>query len=458
MVRLTEHDKEEYANHLVGLLKEQAKEQFRTDFLELHPTDQMEIFDSLDKVDRKLVYEYLQPAEFAEIFQEMDINEQKVIAMELDDEYLAEMFNNMYADDIADFLAEIKEAKAKAILGAMDKEDADDVKELLSYPPETAGAIMTKEFIAIRKDNKVADVIVQLRQDGPDAETIYYLYVVDAKDKLVGVVSLRDLIVSPDETRIEEIMSTRVVSVEAHLDQEEVAKLIKKYDFLAAPVVTSTGELIGIVTIDDVMDVVEEETEEDFGEISAVRGSIDTNISAFQAGRKRAPWIVVLMFLGLVTAGVIGEFEETLEAYILLAAFIPLIMDSAGNTGTQALAVVVRGLAVGTIDRSSIGKMLKREFGTGVFLGLIAATTLMIIVPLLYPEGGFILAGIVGVSLFLTLCFSTMVGATVPLIINKLKIDPAVASGPFITTINDIMGLIIFFSIATALLDYLPVL
>lgn len=250
-------------------------------------------------------------------------------------------------------------------------------------------------------------------------------------------------------------MLTRVRAVETHTDQEEVARIMRKYDFLAVPV-TAQGKLVGIVTVDDIMDVVEEETEEDFGEISAVRGSIDTNISAFTAGKKRAPWIVMLMFLGLVTAGVIGEFEETLEAYILLAAFIPLIMDSAGNTGTQALAVVVRGLAVGSVEGSSIGKMLKREFGTGVILGLIAAVTLMIIVPFLYPEGGFLLAAIVGVSLFLTLCFSTMVGATVPLIINKLKIDPAVASGPFITTINDIMGLIIYFSLATALLDYLP--
>lgn len=456
MVRLTEHDKEEYANHIVLLLKDQAKEQFRKDFLELHPTDQMEIFDTLDAVGRKLVYDYLQPAEFAEIFQEMDIEKQKVIAMELNDTYLAEMFNNMYADDIADFLAEIKEAKARAILGAMDKEDADDVKELLSYPPETAGAIMTKEFIAIRKDNRVADVIIRLRKEGPDAETIYYLYVVDDKDKLVGVVSLRDLIISPDERRIEEIMSTRVVSVEAHLDQEEVANLIKKYDFLAAPVVTSTGELIGIVTIDDVMDVVHEETEEDFGEIAAVRGSLDANISAFAAAKKRAPWIIILMFLGLITAGVINGFEETLSDYILLALFIPLIMGSAGNTGTQALAVVVRGLSVGTVDRSTIRKMLKREFGTGILLGIICAITLLIVVPIVYPAGGFLLAVIVGLSLFITLCFSTMVGATIPLIINKLKIDPAVASGPFITTINDIMGLMIYFSVATALLDYLP--
>lgn len=218
--------------------------------------------------------------------------------------------------------------------------------------------------------------------------------------------------------------------------------------------VTDNGRLVGIVTVDDVMDVIEEETEEDFGEISAARGSLDTSISSVVAARRRAPWIIMLMFLGLITASVIGQFEETLEEVILLAVFIPLIMDSAGNTGTQALAVVVRGLALGTVDSSSLFRMLKREFATGIMLGIFCAITLFVIVPIIY--GSFWLAFIVGVSLFLTLSISTMVGATVPLIINKLKIDPAVASGPFITTINDILGLLIYFSIATALLQYLP--
>ena len=456
MVRLTEHTREEYTKQVLDALNANEKDHFREIFLELHPTDQAEIFIGLDEDKRKRVYEFLTPSEFAEIFQALQVENQKEISLELNEKYAAQMFNDMYADDVADFLGEIEEdGKAEKILKAMDKEEAADVKELLAYPPETAGAIMTKEFVAIKASSTTADVIELLRKEGPDAETIYYLYVIDKSDKLVGVVSLRDLITAPTTEIIENIMSTRIVSVSVTDDQEEVAKLIKKYDFLAAPVVTADGVLVGIVTVDDIMDVIEEEAEEDFGELNAARGSMDANISAFTAAKKRAPWIVMLMFLGLITAGVIGEFEETLEAVILLAVFIPLIMDSAGNTGTQALAVVVRGLAVGTVDRS-IGKMLKREFGTGLMLGLICAITLLIVVPFLYPEGGFILAGIVGVSLFLTLTFSTMVGASVPLIIRKLKIDPAVASGPFITTINDIMGLMIYFSIATALLDYLP--
>ncbi|OLO40583.1 magnesium transporter [Alkalihalophilus pseudofirmus] len=452
MVRLNEQTREEYVNHILHVLKDNDKAQFREAFLELHPTDQMDIFSNLEKDQRQLVYGYLSAAEFAEVFQELDIDEQKSIALELDDDFIAEMFNNMYADDVADYLAEIKDVKAKAILSAMDKEDADDVKELLSYPPETAGAIMTKEYISIKASQTTSEVINLLREQGPDAETVYYLYVVDEKDKLVGVISLRDLIIAPTTEKIENIMSSRVVSVEAHMDQEEVAKLIKKYDFLAAPVVTSTGELIGIVTVDDVMDVLEDEATEDLGEISAVRGATDVNVTAFTAAKKRSPWIILLMFFGLITAGVIGTFEETLEEIVLLAVFIPLIMDSAGNTGTQSLAVTVRALATGTLEKKGLWNTVKREFGTGMMLGLICAVTLILVVPFLY---GYMIAFIVGVSLFLTLSIATVVGATVPLLINKLKLDPAIASGPFITTVNDILGLLIYFSIATSLIHYL---
>ncbi len=455
MVRLDQQNREEYTNKIIQTLNDQDMNNFRDLFLELHPTDQIEFLETTNKKQRTIIYKYIKPIEFAEIFQGLEVTKQKIYMAELPQNYAIDVLNHMSYDDIADFLGELPETTRELYLSLMNQEEAKEVIQLLKYEDRTAGAIMTTELISVSSSETIGIVMDRLRLEAPDAETIYYLYVIDEELNLVGVVSLRDLIVSPLERKIEEVMHTRVASVETHTKQEEVARKIKKYNLLALPV-TAQGKLVGIITVDDIMHVVEEETEEDFGEISAARGSMDTTISSFSAAKKRAPWIIVLMFLGLVTAGVIGEFEETLESYILLAVFIPLIMDSAGNTGTQALAVVVRGLALGAVDRGSISKMLKREFGTGIMLGLICAVTLLILVPIVYPEGGFLLAGIVGVSLFLTLCFSTMVGATVPLIINKLKIDPAVASGPFITTINDIMGLIIYFSIATALLDYLP--
>ncbi|WP_088032613.1 magnesium transporter [Evansella clarkii] len=454
MVRLNKHNRAQYENHIIEVLKQGDKDAFRESFLELHPTDQADIFVKLEGKMRKRVYEYVTPEEFAEVFQGLEVEEQKQTVQEADKKYLYEVFNNMYADDVADFLGEVQENKALEILTSMDQEEADDVKELLSYEDETAGAIMTKEFISIASMDRASDVIQRLRQEGPDAETVYYLYVADERNKLVGVVSLRDLIVADPGEIVENIMSTRVVSVTANTDQEEVAKLIRKYDFLAAPVVTNDGVLVGIVTVDDVMDVLEDEATEDIGEITAAKGATDVNISSFTAAKRRSPWIILLMFFGMITAGVIGQFEETLESIVLLAAFIPLIMDSAGNTGTQSLAVMVRSLATGSFEKKGLAHTIKREFGTGLMLGLICAAVLMVIVPIIYP-GQLMLGFIVAVSIFLTLSIATIIGAVVPVAINKLKLDPAIASGPFITTVNDILGLLIYFSIATALLQYL---
>src|SRR5699024_581398 len=252
-----------------------------------------------------------------------------------------------------------------------DKEKARKARGILSHEHETAGSIMTKELISISSTETVGTVLEELREEAPDAEIIYYLYVVDVDNVLVGVVSLRDLIISDPSTIIEDNMSTNPGSVAVDMDQEDVGNLNKKYDFLAAPVVSKENHLLGIVTVDDVIDILEDEATEDFGEISAAKGATDVNISAVAAARKRSPWIVTLMFFGLITAGVIGQFEDTLEQVVLLAAFVPMIMDSAGNVGTQSLTVAVRGLALGTIEKDNFWKMIRREFNTGVMIGLI---------------------------------------------------------------------------------------
>src|SRR5699024_4731485 len=300
---------------------------------------------------------------------------------------------------------------------------------------------------------QVADVVEKLRHDAPDAEIIYYLYVVDSEKRLVGVVSLRDLIVAPPNAVIKDVMSTRVISVTEDVDQEDVGKMIKKYDLLALPVVSSENHLLGIVTVDDVMDILEEETTEDFGEISAVKGATDINMSAFAAARKRSPWIIALMFFGMITAGIVESFEETLEQILLLDAFVPMIMDSGVNVVTQSLTRAVRGLALGTVGKRDLWRMVRREFSTGMLIGLACMALMMILIPLIF--GNWLVGIIVGVSIFLTLCIPSVVGAVIPIVINILKVDPAVASGPFITTINDILGLLIYFSIATALMDFL---
>lgn len=453
MVKLDELNREDYATEVLESLKKSQKNKFRELFLDLHPTNQIDIFVQLNQSLRERVYGFVDAEEFAELFEGLELDKQKQVISELKESYIANLFNAIPTDEIADFLAELELPAANKILASMDKERAQVVRELLTYTTETAGALMVKEYVTVKSKEKVSSVIDNLRFTAPDAETIYYLYVIDETDKLVGVLSLRDLIIAPAFETVENIMGTDIVTVNTNTDQEDVANLMKKYDFLAVPVVTNDHVLTGIITVDDVMHVMDEEVTEDFDEFIAAKGAIDVNISSFQAAKKRAPWIVMLIFFGFLTGGVIGQFEETLEEIVLLAVFIPLIMDAAGNAGTQSLAVVVRALATGSFEKKGLLSAVKREFGTGVMLGLITAVVLVILIPIVY--GSFALSFIVAGSLFLTLSFSTIIGAVVPVVIDKFKLDPAIASGPFITTVNDILGLIIYFTIATTFLSYL---
>ncbi|GEN56352.1 magnesium transporter MgtE [Halolactibacillus alkaliphilus] len=453
MIAFDEVNRTDYATDVLQALKQGDKKTFRELFLDLHPTNQLEIFVQLNRQLRQKLYELMTGNEFAEVFIELELEKQKLIINELTDQYMKELFDTIPTDDVADFLAELDKAEKDKILHAMAPEREMIIRELLSYPIETAGGLMAKEFITVSKNEKVSEVIDNLRFQAPDAETIYYLYVLDEQSKLVGVVSLRDLIISPAFETIDNIMGTDIVSVTTEMDQEEVYKIMKRYDFLAVPVVTKKGELTGIITIDDMMHVMEEEVNEDFDEFIAAKGGTDINISSFAAAKKRAPWIVMLIFFGFLTGGVIGSFEEALEEMVILAVFIPLIMDSAGNAGTQSLAVVVRAIATDSFEKRGLLSAIRRELGTGLLLGAITGTVLLIVIPIVY--GSFALSLIVASSLFITLSFSTITGAVVPVIITKLKLDPAIASGPFITTLNDILGLIVYFTIATTFMAYL---
>jgi magnesium transporter len=455
MKKISMKNREEYTYYLFLYLKNKQKDVFREEFLDLHPTDQVEILKQMSLEKRKRVYDYLTAEEFAELFKGLALHEQKQVFTELEDDYALEMLNELPADEITDFFSEIPDHISTYLLNKMEKTEAENIKLLLSYRDDSAGSLMTTEFIKISPNATVSQVMEQLRIEGMDAETIYYLYVVDEKlDKLIGVVSLRELISTPTEITVDQVMKEQVVTVSATTDQEQVSTIIKDYNLLAVPVVTPEDRIIGIVTVDDVMDVIEEESSEDIGEFAAARGALDIDVSSFIATKKRLPWLVLLLFIGMFTAGLISTFEATLAEVAMLAVFIPLIADMAGNTGTQSLAVVVRGLALDKFDRRTVLKLIKREAATGLMMGIVCGV-LVSIIALLIPQGSSVLGFIIGVSLFVTILFSTLSGTTIPLVIDKLKIDPAVASGPFITTINDIIGLFVYFSIATSLLHLL---
>ncbi|SDZ35248.1 magnesium transporter [Evansella caseinilytica] len=447
-------NREEFSYYLFLYIKQDDNQRFREEFLELHPKEQMDIFKQMNRERRKRVYDYLEPGEFAEIFQGLALAEQKTVFAELDDDFAIQVLKKLPADETTDFLSNIPVGISSYFLSKMDRKAANKIELLLSYKENTAGAIMTTEFITLSVKETLSQVLNRLREVGAEAETIYYLYVTDGEGKLLGIVSLRELIVAEPDKTVESLMKEQIISVSPFADQEEVSAIIKDYDLLAVPVVTEEDKIVGIVTVDDILDVIEKENTENMGQFAAASGALDLDVGAAAAAKKRLPWLILLLFIGMLTAGVISGFERTLAELSLLAIFIPLIADTAGNTGTQSLAVVVRGLALHKLDRKAKMKLLKRECLTGLLMGT-ACGILVVLITLVIPGATMILGAVIGTSIFVMIVISSLIGTIVPLIIHRLKIDPAVASGPFITTINDIVGLFVYFSIATSLLSYL---
>ncbi|MEF2291786.1 magnesium transporter [Virgibacillus dokdonensis] len=445
---------EQHWKKLQQQLKRENMEGFRNEFLDMHSYDQAMFFIEQKKSIRLQIYTYLSPEEIADIMESIDEEEQtRDLISEMDPRFASMVLAEMSADNAVDILNEMDKDHIASFLTIMDTSAADEIKHLLHYEEKTAGSIMTTEFIATYKTNTAKQTMQQLKEQAPDAETIYYLYVLDADKRLVGVLSLRDLIVAPEDTKIESIMMEKVVAVSAGKDQEEIAQMMRDYDFLALPVVDFQDHLLGIITVDDIMDVMEEEASDDYSKLAGVSDIDKPNDTALISVKKRLPWLVILLFLGMFTASLIGRFEETLNQVAVLAIFIPLIAGMAGNTGTQALAVAVRGLASGDYGKQGKMKLVLREASTGIINGVICGLLITLVIYVWKHE--IYLGVLVGISIAATLFVATITGALVPIFMDRLKIDPAVASGPFITTINDIISILIYFSMATLFMKYL---
>lgn len=430
-------------------------DQFREEFLKLHTYDQGEYFTESSDEFRDKIYHYLSPKEVAEFMEttEMEDDEYDHIFEKMDARYASSMFEEMSLDNAVDILKMLPKTKIASLLLLMDKETAGEIKALLHYEEDTAGGLMTTEFISVSSLSTVREAMIQLKEQAPQAETIYYIFVLNEKKQLVGVISLRDLIVAENDEYIEDIMNERVISVNVADDQEDVANIMKDYDFLAIPVVDYQNHLLGIITIDDILDVIDEEASEDYSKLAGVSDIDSTDDSMFATARKRLPWLMALTVMGMITASILGQFEDTLSKVALLAAFIPLIGGMAGNSGTQSLAVVVRGISTGEIDEQSKFKLALREAGSGFITGLSCSVMLFLIICVLYRTP--VLGLIVCFSLTIAMTVATLAGAMVPLVMHRLKIDPAVASGPFISTTNDIISMLIYFGLATTFMSYL---
>ncbi len=444
---------QEHIEKVKTALQQGEIEVFREEFLDIHPYDQAMFFNQQDEEARGQIYTYLSPEEMSEILINIDLEDVTAFFEEMDPRYATMIFAEMPADDAVDILNELDKEKVASYLTIMDQESANEIKQLLHYEEKTAGSIMTTEYVSIYNDMTVAETMRLLKTEAPDAETIYYLFVLDGNKRLVGVLSIRDLIIADDETKIEELMSTKVVAVSVAKDQEDVAQMFRDYDFLALPVVDFQDHLLGIITVDDILDVMEEEASEDYSMLAAMSNTDIKDDNAFRSARKRLPWLVILLFLGMLTASLIGRFEDTLNQVAVLAVFIPLIAGMAGNSGTQALAVAVRGMATGDYDSSVKWKLVGREAITGLITGTVCGSILVLIIYLW--QGNLYLGFLVGFSIMASLVVATLAGTLIPMFMNRLNIDPAVASGPFITTINDLISILIYFGMATTFMSYL---
>ncbi|MTH53220.1 magnesium transporter [Bacillus mangrovi] len=440
---------------LLNDLKHARMDEFRERFFDRHSYDQGKWFASIEPEEREILYRFLSPEEMAAIFENLDTDEKEIemYLSEMDSIYAAQMLAQMYADDAVDVLNELDQSQVAGYLTLMEEDAAKEIRELLHYKEFTAGSIMTTEFVAIHAQQTVRSAMQILKTEAPNAETIYYTFVVDEDKRLVGVVSLRDLIISEDDTMISEIMNERVYSVLVSVDQEEAARKIRDYNFLALPVVDIHDRLLGIITIDDIVDVIDEEASEDYSKLAGISDADSQDKGPFSAAKKRLPWLIILLFLGMLTASLIGRFEKTLDQVAILSVFIPLIAGMAGNTGTQALAVAIRRIALGETAKETAFKILMREAGTGLIAGTVCGVAVTGVV--FVWKGDLVLGLLVGAAILFSLIVAAVAGAMVPLIMHRFKIDPAVASGPFITTINDIISILIYLGLATLFIQNL---
>lgn len=447
-------DMEKFEN-VTKLLKEHNREGFREELMANHTYEQAQIYVNLDAKQRQIANGYLTPYELASIYDVFDEDTFKEIISflaNMDDRRASAILEEMYRDNAADILQEIKPTKAQIYLRLMPKGQADELKVLMQYEDDTAGSIMTTDFVSLQANQTVKSAMTLVRSKANVAETIYYLYVVDDNNRIVGVVTLRDMMLADANEFVSDIMSERVVAVNVHDDQEIVAQVIRDYDFMAIPVTEYTGELVGIITVDDILDVMDEEALEDYSGLAAVDVD-EVHETSVQAAAGRLPWLITLLFLGMGTATLIGRFEGLISEVATLSLFITLVTGTAGNAGTQSLAVAVRRLAMPKEEHSGFLRMIIHEVVIGLISGLATGVTIFLIITIW--QRNLALAGVVGIAMLSAITVANLAGSLVPMLMDKLGFDPAVASGPFITTLSDLTSVLIYFSVATQFMPFL---
>ncbi len=421
---------------------------------DLRPADLADLIEHLKHEERLFLFDMLEPEGAGEVLVEIEAPVQESILSDLDNQSITEIVQELDSDDAADLVGDLPAERAKDIIETLEDETSEELGKLLPYHEDTAGGLMALEYVSVRDQATVQDAIDTIRKKREEVENLYYIWVVDDYGKLLGLVSLKDLLVEPPDRIIREIMNPEIISVGLNMDQEDVAHLFKKYDLVAVPVVDSAHRLVGRITHDDIIDVIEEETDEDISHMAGVINQEVTEDSPIKISRARLPWLLAGLLGGLLAAGVINQFEASLEKLIALSFFFPVIMAMGGNTGTQASTVAVRGLATGDISLVNTGKRLWVEMKVALANGVICGVLLGFVATVWMRN--YALGSIIAISLMLIIIISGFIGAAVPLVLKKINIDPALATGPFVTTSNDIISLLIYLGLVTMFFKFAP--
>ena len=420
---------------------------------ELHPADIVDIIKELEPTDRAIAFRVLDKAKIAEAFSLLLPEEEEELLRYFTEQKVKEILLEMSPDDRTQLLDELPASIVKKLLRLLPKEERDEANILLNYPPQSAGRVMTTEYVDLKTEMSVSDALEHIRKTGPDRETIYTCYAISEQRILCGVVSLKDIILAKPDQKISQIMSENIYKVNTTDDQEEAAKAIQKYDFLSLPVVDSENRLVGIITVDDILDIVQEEVTEDFHKMAAMQLPEEKYFRAgfFKYISGRVIWLFVLVLAATVSGKLLQKYSLALSSVIALAYFIPMLMGAGGNIGAQSSTLVIRALATGELTLKQWSKVLKKEVCAGALIGVILGFTAFIIAVIFL--GDTMIGITVGVSVATVVLVGNLAGAVAPLVFHYLKLDPAIISAPLITTIIDVTGIIIYFEIARRMLS-----
>ncbi len=447
-------------NTLQTLLNDKKYSTIRDILVTMNPADIAAVFAGVEQEKLPLLFRLLPKELAAESFVEMEPEEQEALIKGISDKELRQVMDELYVDDAVDIVEEMPANVVQRILAQADPEMRKEINEILQYPEDSAGSVMTTEYVKLTPDMTVGDAILRIRRTGVDKETIYTCYVLQNR-LLVGTVSVKSLLLAPSDLQtIDSIMETNLITVTTHTDQEEVAQMMSKYNLLAIPVVDGDNRMVGIVTFDDAMDVVEEETTEDMEIMAGMTPSDKTYLrsSPLDLFKHRIPWLALLMVSATFTGLIISNFEKKLEAMVCLTAFIPMLMDTGGNSGSQSSVTVIRAISLGELEFRDLGKVLWKEIRTAIICGVVLSVLcigkiILVDQMILHTKDvDFTVALVVGLTLAVTVLCAKVVGCSLPMLAKKLGFDPAVMASPFITTIVDALSLLVYFGIATALL------